>query len=67
MMLRQFDMDTKYGPCFGMTRLERYERALKWNLNPPPEIEKFLKKCNVDEECLWHDRLGGPFLKKDFN
>ncbi|AES93707.1 DNA polymerase delta, subunit 4 [Medicago truncatula] len=49
-------MDTKYGPCFGMTRLERYERALKWNLNPPPEIGKFLKKCNVDEECLWHDR-----------
>jgi DNA polymerase delta subunit 4 len=22
-LLRQFDLDTKYGPCIGMTRLER--------------------------------------------
>lgn len=54
MILRLFDMNMTYGPCFGMTRLERYERAKKWGLNPPQEIENLLKGVNVRPECLWH-------------
>jgi len=65
MTLRGFDMNTAYGPCLGMTRLERYERAQKWGLKPPPKIGKFLKALDVDEECLLHDRLG--FFKKSSN
>ena len=39
--LRQFDMILKYGPCIDMTRLERFERAVKFGLNPPAYIRKF--------------------------
>ena len=28
----------EYGPCVGMTRLERWERAHAFGLNPPPEV-----------------------------
>ncbi|RXK41422.1 hypothetical protein M231_01328 [Tremella mesenterica] len=41
-ILRVFDMTSKYGPCVGMTRLQRWERANKWGLNPPPEIRAIL-------------------------
>ncbi|KAF7728399.1 hypothetical protein EC973_006207 [Apophysomyces ossiformis] len=34
-ILRSFDLDYKYGPCIGMTRQERWDRALKLGLNPP--------------------------------
>ncbi|RHN82137.1 putative DNA polymerase delta, subunit 4 [Medicago truncatula] len=64
MTLREFDMNTAYGPCLGMTRLERYERARKWGLKPPPKIGMILKAFNVDKECLLHDRLG--FFEKKF-
>jgi DNA polymerase delta subunit 4 len=57
MMLRKFDMNMAYGPCFGMTRVERYERAVKFGLNPPREVGLLLKVSNVDQECLLNDRL----------
>ncbi len=28
----------EYGPCVGVTRLERWERAAALGLNPPPEV-----------------------------
>lgn len=31
-------MTSKYGPCVGMTRLQRWERAKKWGLQPPEEV-----------------------------
>lgn len=52
-MLRQFDMNMAYGPCIGMTRLARWERAYKLGLNPPAEIEKLLKVGKVQADCLW--------------
>lgn len=27
-----------YGPCVGVSRLERWERAYMLDLNPPPEV-----------------------------
>ncbi|KAI6041233.1 DNA polymerase delta, subunit 4-domain-containing protein [Pisolithus marmoratus] len=41
-MLRVFDMSYEYGPCVGMTRLERWERAEALGLSPPPEIRQIL-------------------------
>ncbi|KAI5347385.1 hypothetical protein L3X38_015264 [Prunus dulcis] len=41
-LLRQFDMNMAYGPCVGMTRLERWERACILGLNPPKEVESLL-------------------------
>ncbi|KAG0497242.1 hypothetical protein HPP92_001933 [Vanilla planifolia] len=58
--LRQFDMDMKYGPCVGLTRLERWERADSMELNPPPEIRDVLLRFsgpNPALDCLWEGRV----------
>ncbi|OAX40323.1 hypothetical protein K503DRAFT_864718 [Rhizopogon vinicolor AM-OR11-026] len=41
-ILRVFDMSYKYGPCVGMTRLERWERAASLGLGPPQEVRDIL-------------------------
>ncbi|KAG1735888.1 DNA polymerase delta, subunit 4-domain-containing protein [Suillus paluster] len=41
-ILRMFDMSYEYGPCVGMTRLERWERAASFSLNPPGEVRDIL-------------------------
>ncbi|RWR87246.1 DNA polymerase delta subunit 4 [Cinnamomum micranthum f. kanehirae] len=41
-VLRQFDLNMSYGPCLGISRLERWERANKLGLNPPKEVENLL-------------------------
>ncbi|ONK55730.1 uncharacterized protein A4U43_C10F410 [Asparagus officinalis] len=60
MKLRRFDMDIRYGPCIGLTRLERLERAKSMGLNPPQEIEQILLRAGNDGpglECLWEGRV----------
>ena len=42
-ILRNFDLSPKYGPCVGMTRLDRYRRAEKMGLNPPVEVLQILE------------------------
>lgn len=37
-ILRVFDLTAKYGPCAGMTRLERWNRAKRWGLDPPEDV-----------------------------
>ncbi|XP_021816141.1 uncharacterized protein LOC110758564 [Prunus avium] len=56
-LLRQFDMNMAYGPCVGMTRLERWERACILGLNPPKEVESLLTGGKVCCECLWDGRI----------
>jgi DNA polymerase delta subunit 4 len=56
-VLREFDMNMAYGPCLGMTRLARWERARALGLNPPGEIEGFLKAGKVGIQCLWDGRV----------
>ncbi|XP_013637699.1 PREDICTED: uncharacterized protein LOC106343112 [Brassica oleracea var. oleracea] len=56
-MLRQFDMNMAYGPCVGMTRVDRWERALRLGMNPPTEIERLLKTEKVQQDCLWQGRV----------
>lgn len=41
-ILRVFDMSYEYGPCVGMSRLERWERAASFGLNPPDEVRHIL-------------------------
>ncbi|KAK1920935.1 DNA polymerase delta, subunit 4-domain-containing protein [Papiliotrema laurentii] len=41
-VLRVFDLTSSYGPCVGISRLQRWERAKKWGLNPPEEIKEIL-------------------------
>lgn len=40
--LRQFDLATKYGPCMGITRMQRWERAAKLGLEPPQEVRELI-------------------------
>lgn len=56
-VLRQFDMNMAYGPCIGMSRLERWNRAYTLGLNPPKEVEDLLKANKVNSECLWDGRV----------
>ncbi|GLJ12556.1 hypothetical protein SUGI_0193440 [Cryptomeria japonica] len=52
-ILRQFDMNLTYGPCLGVPRLERWERASKLGLDPPKQIKELLEKGGGMPDCLW--------------
>jgi len=41
-ILRIFDLTDEYGPCVGVSRLARWERANKAGLNPPIQIKEIL-------------------------
>eukprot|EP00066_Takifugu_rubripes_P006980 XP_003972154.1 PREDICTED: DNA polymerase delta subunit 4 [Takifugu rubripes] len=54
--LQQFDLDWRFGPCTGISRLQRWERAKLHNLNPPDEIKELLLKTQSDpsySHSLW--------------
>lgn len=48
-VLKRFDLNYKYGPCTGLTRMERWDRALKLGLNPPPEIPLLIHQLTEHE------------------
>lgn len=41
-ILRAFDLDPSYGPCLGLTRLERWNRAKRLGEEPPVEVFEIL-------------------------
>lgn len=43
-ILRYFDVSSQYGPCVGITRLKRWNRAERLGLNPPIEVLSVLQK-----------------------
>lgn len=49
-ILRLWDLDYKYGPCTGMTRLERWERANEFGLDPPSEVRNILLTRQAKEQ-----------------
>eukprot|EP00271_Cylindrocystis_brebissonii_P020410 TRINITY_DN673_c0_g2_i1.p1 TRINITY_DN673_c0_g2~~TRINITY_DN673_c0_g2_i1.p1 ORF type:complete len:155 (-),score=35.22 TRINITY_DN673_c0_g2_i1:446-910(-) len=55
--LRLWDMDMKFGPCIGMSRLDRWERAQKNGLNPPQHVRSFLMHAGAKPTCVWEDRV----------
>lgn len=40
----------RFGPCTGITRLQRWERAAKLNLKPPPEVPAILERHSDDPD-----------------
>ncbi|ELU15284.1 hypothetical protein CAPTEDRAFT_193761 [Capitella teleta] len=48
--LRQFDLDFQYGPCTGITRLERWQRAEKFGLNPPVAVRDLINSHCHDNQ-----------------
>ncbi|XP_041790409.1 DNA polymerase delta subunit 4 [Chelmon rostratus] len=56
--LRQFDLDWRFGPCTGISRLQRWERAKVHGLNPPEDIRDLLLQTHTDPEynqSLWSE------------
>ncbi|KAL1856477.1 hypothetical protein VTK73DRAFT_8273 [Phialemonium thermophilum] len=43
-ILRYFDVSSQYGPCIGISRIKRWQRAEKLGLNPPIEVLAVLLK-----------------------
>ena len=43
-ILRKFDMNLAFGPCTGVSRLERWERAERNGLHPPTYIKQLLEQ-----------------------
>ncbi|KAK4034716.1 DNA polymerase delta, subunit 4-domain-containing protein [Parachaetomium inaequale] len=43
-VLRYFDVSSQYGPCIGIARLKRWQRAQRLGLNPPVEVLAVLLK-----------------------
>ena len=52
--LRQFDLDTKFGPVSGLSRLERWERAAKLGLKPPESVRALIAKHGESSELNRH-------------
>ena len=52
-VLKDFDMKQAYGPCADITRLARWRRAEKFNLDPPKEVLEILERIPKDstEQC----------------
>lgn len=49
--LLQFDLNTKYGPVSGLSRMQRWQRAKSLFLEPPVEIEEYLQDVEL-QKCL---------------
>ncbi|XP_054827887.1 DNA polymerase delta subunit 4 [Eublepharis macularius] len=57
-MLKQFDLSWEFGPCTGITRLQRWERAELLGLNPPVAVRELLLKFKGNPSImhsLWHE------------
>ncbi|XP_074642314.1 DNA polymerase delta subunit 4-like isoform X2 [Tubulanus polymorphus] len=57
-ILRDFDLDWQFGPCLGITRIERWERARKNGLNPPEHVIELIENNSTNDsytQCIWAD------------
>ncbi|NWW15811.1 DPOD4 polymerase, partial [Falcunculus frontatus] len=58
-MLRRFDLCWEYGPCTGITRLQRWERAQELGLSPPDPIRDALLEHRDNPEVTYRWVWGG--------
>jgi DNA polymerase delta subunit 4 len=50
--LVRFDYNHIFGPSKGITRLQRWERAERFGLNPPTDIKTNILKYNLNKSVL---------------
>lgn len=59
--LRGFDLTSAYGPALGLTRLERWDRARAYGLDPPTAVLEALQRRGSAKakwrECVWYGRV----------
>ncbi|NXE01672.1 DPOD4 polymerase, partial [Chaetorhynchus papuensis] len=58
-MLRRFDLSWEYGPCTGITRLQRWERAQELGLSPPGPIRDALLEHGDNPDVTYRWVWGG--------
>ncbi|KIL69102.1 hypothetical protein M378DRAFT_176093 [Amanita muscaria Koide BX008] len=63
-ILRIFDLSDEYGPCIGVSRLERWERAHAFGMNPPEEVNRSLF---LDRNYLINDNICRPQVREILN
>jgi len=57
-LLKKFDLDGRWGPCVGISRLARWERAKKLGKNPPMVIGKILSSdLAKNQSSIWEGRV----------
>ncbi|KAJ3054984.1 hypothetical protein HK097_000130 [Rhizophlyctis rosea] len=61
-MLKDFDLNYQYGPCVGLSRLERWQRAMKLDLEPPEILGKVLTVAQVKSDSELREALWWPTL-----
>ncbi|WVQ73798.1 hypothetical protein IAR50_003379 [Cryptococcus sp. DSM 104548] len=61
-ILRVFDMTTKYGPGVGISRLQRWERAKQWGLDPPDEIRAILTTQQGEDDASYRENVLSAWL-----
>ncbi|XP_050192632.1 DNA polymerase delta subunit 4 isoform X3 [Myiozetetes cayanensis] len=57
-MLRRFDLCWEYGPCTGITRLQRWERAQALGLSPPGPIRDALLEHRDNPDVTYSPNSG---------
>ncbi|XP_046839516.1 DNA polymerase delta subunit 4-like isoform X2 [Xenia sp. Carnegie-2017] len=53
-LLKDFDLRCEYGPCIGITRLERWKRAKYHGLNPPIQVKEIIES-HENDTSIWHE------------
>jgi hypothetical protein len=48
--LRSFDFNSAYGPCLGISRMQRWQRAHAAGLNPPTAVHALLLAGAGDDD-----------------
>ena len=57
--LRQSDLDMRYGPCIGLMRMERWDRASSMGQSPPVDVEATMLWLNGDDRAGPMSDCGG--------
>ena len=52
-VLKKFDMNMKYGPCVGISRKERWERAFNLGIDPPQQIKAIIESGKYSGDSIW--------------
>ena len=61
--LRQFDLALDYGPYSNITRMERFERAVKLGLAPPQSVKFLIDKFKGQDPDTAHRYVICPYFR----
>ena len=62
--LRAFDLEMKFGPLVGPSRVARWQRAQRFRLDPPPSVLSILDRLPADHPAMnsiWQNHMPAVF------